>query len=112
MAVTLEDLADHLGMSYPVEDPASLQRALDTATAVIEPYLIVPMADRNQGQNAAYDQSVLTVAGDVWRRKDAPGGVYGFADGGDYPTALPRDPLTPVRPILQESRLIAKGSIG
>lgn len=111
MAVDVADLADHLGMAVP-SDPADLQRALDTAGAVIGPYVIVAEPDRDALQAAALDQATLIVAGDVWRRKDAPGGIYGFADGTDYTTALPRDPLTPVRAILAEARLIAKASIG
>lgn len=105
MSVDVADLARHLGYPATPADPTHLQRVLDTASALIAPYLVDPLAD-----TATLDLATLTVAGDLWRRKDAPGGQYGFADGADYPTTLPRDPLVSVWAWLVESGLV-NGSV-
>jgi len=105
MSVTVDDLAKHLGYPATPADSDALQRSLDTAVALIAPYLIDPLAD-----TPTLDLATLTVAGDLWRRKDSPGGVYQFADGADYPTTLPRDPLVSVWAWLVESGL-ANGAV-
>lgn len=105
MAVTLEDLAAHLGMMGVPPDPAQLERALESATATVRAQLVRDPQGPHEGH--VLDQAVLIVAGDLWRRKDAPGGTYGFADGVDYPASLPRDPLAPVRSMLTSVGLFA-----
>lgn len=104
MSVTVDDLALHLGFVVAPSDSDSLQRALDTATALIVPHCR-PETEWTPPQTATADLATLTVAGDLWRRKDAPGGTYGFADGMDYATTLPRDPLISVWAWLVESGL-------
>lgn len=92
--MTVDDLAAHLGFAAVPTDSEALTRALDTAVAIIQPYLIV--STPGPGQVAALDLATLTVAGDLWRRKDAPGGTYAFGDNSDYVETLPRDPLSSV----------------
>lgn len=94
MAVTVDDLAEHLGFAATPVDTEALTRALDTATAIIQPYIVVESP--GQGQVATLDLAILTVAGDLWRRKDAPGGTYAFGDNSEYVDTLPRDPISSV----------------
>lgn len=94
MAVSVGDLAEHLGFAATPADTDSLARALDTATAMLTTYVIVDAP--TPGQSATLDLATLTVAGDLWRRKDSPGGQYSFGDMSDFPAALPRDPLSSV----------------
>ena len=49
---------------------------------------------------------MLTVAQDLWRRKDSFGGSFLFADGTDLTGVLPRDQLNSVWPLLAESGLV------
>lgn len=101
--VTVEDLAKHLGFSEVPVDSESMTRALDSAIAIIDPHIVgTGFAD-----HPTYELSVLTIAGDLWRRKDAPGGVFGFADGTDYSfLSMPRDPLPSVWSWLASSGLV------
>lgn len=101
--VTVEDLAKHLGFSEVPTDSEAMQRSLDTAVNMIDPHIIIePHVDI-----PVYELAVLTIAGDMWRRKDAPGGVFGFADGTDYSfLSMPRDPLPSVWSWLASSGLV------
>jgi hypothetical protein len=111
MSVTVDDFAKHLGYAATPADTVAMQRCLDSAVALIAPYLVPPPIDPLPPYSVAVlDLATLTVAGDLWRRKDSPGGVYGFADGADYPTTLPRDPLVSVWAWLVEARLV-NGSV-
>ena len=104
MTVTVDDLARHLGFPTTPADTEMLDRALGTARAVIAPYLIVDEVSTDQEH--ALDLAVLTVAQDLWRRKDSFGGSFLFADGTDLTGVLPREQLNSVWPLLAESGLV------
>lgn len=104
MAVDITDLAKHLGFANPPSDDEAMQRCLDAAEIVIAPHLVV----EDYIDNPAYEMSLLTMAADFWRQKDAPRGIYGFADGSDYYSvnALPRNLLPAVWPWLANAGLV------
>lgn len=104
MAVTVDDLATHLGFAATPADTETLERALGTAEAVITPH-VFGVNPPTPAQTHALDQCVLIVAGTVWRAKDAVGGSFVFADGTSSVGVLPRDLLRPVLPILIEAGL-------
>jgi hypothetical protein len=105
--VDVDDLAKHLGFSSTPADAEVLERALRTSHALIRPHLRVDLPDPlGDEQQAALDLALLTVAGDVWRRKDAPGGVYMYPDLADMSAVLPRDPLAAVWSWLVEAQLV------
>lgn len=105
MAVTVDDLAKHLGFPQAPSDTEAMQRVLDAAVAAIDPHIIVD----DYVDNPMYEMSILTVAADYWRQKDAPRGIYGFADGSDYYSvnALPRNSIPVVWPWLANAGLVA-----
>lgn len=105
MAVTVDDLAKALGFAQTPSDTDDMQRVLDAAVAAIEPHLIV----EDYEDHPMYEMSLLTVASDFWRQKDAPRGIYGFADGSDYYSvnALPRNSIPVVWPWLVNAGLVA-----
>lgn len=105
MTVTVDDLARHLGFAATPADTETLGRALDTASGIVLPACSTAVDYPTAYQEQVLDLAVLTVAGDLWRRKDAPGGTYAFADGSDFPARLPRDPLNSVLPWLIEAGL-------
>ena len=104
MAVDIEDLGKHLGFATLPADTEAMQRCLDAAATVMAPHLIV----EDFVDNPAYELSLLTMAADFWRQKDAPRGIYGFADGSDYYSvnALPRNLLPAVWPWLANAGLV------
>lgn len=105
MAVTVADLAEHLGFPAPPTETEVLDRALGTAQAMITPHLL-PDVPATPDQWHALDLAVLTCAQDLWRRKDSIGGAYTFGDGSDVGGFLPRDQLASVWPILTAAGLV------
>ena len=106
MSVTVDDLAKHLGFAATPADTEALDRALGAARADIAPHLLVIPEAATPDQLAAYDQALLTVAGNAYRSKDAIGGAYMFSDAADMAVSLPRDPLTPVWPGLLAAGIV------
>ena len=105
--VDAADLAKHLGFVVTPTDTEALTRALNTARAMIRPHLRADLpSPLHEDQQSVLDLALLTVGGDIWRRKDAPGGVYMFPDLADVPSVLPRDPLVTVWAWLVEAELV------
>ena len=103
--LTVADLAEHLGGVNPVSNEDTLNRALTTARSVIGPHLVVAESDLTAEAQDTLDQAILAVAGDVWRRKDSPGGQYLLGDVGvGY---LSKDPMAGVWALLQEAGLVS-----
>lgn len=105
MAVTVDDLAQHLGFAVTPADPETLERALGAARAIIAPHLD-PTVVATPDQTHTLDLATLICAGSLWRAKDAHGGSYVFAEGTDHVGVLPRDAFATVRPMLAEADLI------
>jgi len=110
VAVDLSDFAAHLGFPVVPTDSEALERALAAATGMVWRHVLPNLPDPLPlEQEAALDHAILTVGGDLWRRKDAPGGTFAFADMADYPSPLSRDPMTTVYPIMVEAGLSLPG---
>jgi hypothetical protein len=106
MTVTVDDLAQHLGFATTPADTDVLDRVLSTAEAMLLPYLL-PGLEPSPDQAAALDLATLTVAQDLWRRKDSSGGSFLWGDGSDSGGVLPRDQIHSVWPILCAAGLVA-----
>jgi hypothetical protein len=97
VAVTVDDVAEHLGFAVPPPDPDAVQRVLDSAHAVIDPHLIVePVGVQLQ----VYDTCVLRVCSELWAWRSTPQGVVTFADGSTSVQPVLRDAWWPVEPVM------------
>lgn len=92
--VTLADLAAYLGAAaLPEEDAAPV---LDAASQLVS--RAIGTADVPE---VIRSQAVVIVAAELWRRRDAPGGVVNAWGDTSYPVRLALDPLTPALPLLR-----------
>jgi hypothetical protein len=105
VAVTVDDLAKRLGFAQTPADTQELERALAAARGIINPHLLTGDAF-TPDELAVLDSATLTVAQDLWRRKDTSGGAFSFADGNDSIGYMPRDLLNSVWPMLFEAGLV------
>jgi hypothetical protein len=105
MAVTVDDLAKRLGFAATPADTEELDRALASARGIISPHLLGDAA-ADPDAVAVLDSATLTVAQDLWRRKDSTGGAFMFADGSDSIGYMPRDLLNGVWPMLFQAGLV------
>jgi len=92
MSVTVEQLQDYVGTK---ETGAFIEGCLASANSLINNYIkaaAVPATIR--------DQSVLTVASELFHRRSAPNGVAQFAAMDGQPVRVAKDPMNSVYPLL------------
>ncbi|OKL49298.1 hypothetical protein [Boudabousia marimammalium] len=75
----------------PGESSPGVQDALQTATELLKKHI-----GESDIPAPVYKHAVLTVASDLYHRKDAPGGVLAPMSDMGATVRLARDPLTPV----------------
>ncbi|WP_130864633.1 hypothetical protein [Acidipropionibacterium timonense] len=90
-------LAVHLGLDPTGIDQASAEEVCQAADLLVRGKL-------GDGYDTCpqviLDQAGVIVAAELWRRRDAPGGVVNAWGDTTVPIRLARDPLTPALPIL------------
>lgn len=94
--ITAHALADYLGSpSLPDQDADTV---IDAAAQLV---------DKTLGENiddvpgSIRSQAEVIVAAELWRRRDAPGGVVNAWGDTATPVRLARDPITPALPLLR-----------
>ena len=105
MTVTLESAAQFVGIS---PDEPVLPALLAAAEAAVKDYLR-PSGERRI-TNALRDLAVLTATTELWRRRNAPGGVASWSPDGVTPVRLSADFMKPVKPLLDPYRGV--GGVG
>jgi hypothetical protein len=103
--VTLEQISDYIG-TLPGDPnlPAIQAAAVELVDADLTDMGIAKCP------SATYDLAILSACDQLWRRRNAPGGVATWGGDGSVPVFLPNDILKPVRPLYARYRPI--GSVG
>lgn len=92
--VASDDLAAYLGAAAIPEDDAA--PVIDAASQLVS--RAVGAADIPE---VIRSQAVVIVSAELWRRRDAPGGVVNAWGDTAAPVRLALDPLTPALPLLR-----------
>ncbi|MDU5025364.1 MAG: hypothetical protein E6261_04610 [Cutibacterium avidum] len=94
--ITAHNLADYLGSpSLPDQDAGPV---IDAATQLVNQTLGGNLDDVPA---SILSQAEVIVAAELWRRRDAPGGVVNAWGDAATPVRLARDPITPALPLLR-----------
>jgi hypothetical protein len=104
MTVQLEEVAAYVGIS--VDEPA-LPALMDAAAVLVEEDL--KPDGMSKCPAVIFDMAVTQTVDQLWRKRNAPGGVAAFGEDGQ-PVFLPADVLKPVRPLYARYRPL--GSVG
>lgn len=104
MAVDIEEVADYVGIS---SDDPNLPALIEAAEILVEEDL-KPDGMRKCPE-PLFDMAVTQTVDQLWRKRNAPGGVASFGETGQ-PVFLPADVLKPVRPLYAKYRPL--GSVG
>lgn len=92
MSVTVEQFQNYVGTK---EDGAFVEQCLTSARLLVGNY--VGGADV---PNSIVDQSVMTVASELFHRRSAPNGIAQFAAMDGSPVRVAKDPMNAVYPLL------------
>lgn len=92
MSVTVEQFQNYVGTK---EDGDFVDQCITTARLLVANY--VGGADV---PNSVKDQSVLTVASELFHRRSAPNGIAQFAAMDGSPVRVAKDPMNAVYPLL------------
>ncbi|MGE6955125.1 hypothetical protein [Staphylococcus capitis] len=105
MTVTVEQIADYLGV-LPTDPnlPALLAAANDLVDADLTP------TGKAKCPSHVFDLAILSTVDQLWRRRNAPGGIATWGPDGGTPVYLPNDVLRPVRPLYARYRPLGRAS--
>jgi hypothetical protein len=107
VAVSVDDVAVHLGFMLPAPDPDAIQRVLDAATAIITPHLSVTVVPFTSEQVQVIDLSILRICSELWAAQSTPTGTVTFADGSEGLQPVLRDAYYAVEANLQRAGVTA-----